>query len=221
MPIKITTPSVNNLKSRPGNFIEYDIETKGFGIRVTPSRAKSFILTYRNRSGRQRRYTIGRYPSWSVSTARKVARGLLVRVANGEDPLKDRNQKRTAPTMVDLTERYIEEHLPTKRPSSQVEDRSMITGYILPAMRATKVADVDHAAVATQVMQGRSIRRSGQPRCASASLNAGLLTGTRSAEGIMASGHANRVTGRTHGCTDQQLRREVLTCQPGAVHTWH
>jgi hypothetical protein len=37
-------------------------------------------------------------------------------------------------------------------------------------------------------MQSRSIRRSGQPISASAS----LLTGTRSAEGIMASGHANR-----------------------------
>jgi len=27
--------------------------------------------------------------------------------------------------------------------------------------------------------------------------------------------------GRTHGCTDQVLRREESPCQLGAVHTWH
>src|SRR5271157_4969818 len=29
------------------------------------------------------------------------------------------------------------------------------------------------------------------------------------------------LTGRTHGCTDQPLRREDSPCQLGAVHTWH
>ena len=65
MPTKLTTAAVNRLKPHSGNYIEYDADTKGFGIRVTPSGAKSFILTYRLRSGWQRRYTIGRYPDWS------------------------------------------------------------------------------------------------------------------------------------------------------------
>src|SRR6266700_4201220 len=29
------------------------------------------------------------------------------------------------------------------------------------------------------------------------------------------------LTGRTHGCTDQPLRREDSPCQLEAVHTWH
>ena len=33
----------------------------------------------------------------------------------------------------------------------------------------------------------------------------------------MASGHVTALTGRTHGCTDQILRREVSLCQLGAV----
>ena len=36
----------------------------------------------------------------------------------------------------------------------------------------------------------------------------------------MASGHVNRIKGRTHGCTDQCCKREESSCQPGAVHTW-
>ena len=36
----------------------------------------------------------------------------------------------------------------------------------------------------------------------------------------MASGHVNRIKGRTHGCTDQCCIREEIPCQLGAVHTW-
>src|SRR3970282_991486 len=49
----------------------------------------------------------------------------------------------------------------------------------------------------------------------------GLLTGTRSAEGIMASGHVNRINRPNTWLHRPTLRREVLPCQPGAVHTWH
>jgi hypothetical protein len=49
----------------------------------------------------------------------------------------------------------------------------------------------------------------------------GLLTGTRSAEGIMASGHANRINRPNTWLHRPVTQREVLTCQPGAVHTWH
>ena len=36
----------------------------------------------------------------------------------------------------------------------------------------------------------------------------------------MASGHVNRIVGRTHGRTDQYCTREESPCQLGAVHTW-
>ena len=49
----------------------------------------------------------------------------------------------------------------------------------------------------------------------------GLMTGTRSAEGIMASGHVNRISRPNTWLHRTMLLREVLTCQPGAVHTWH
>ena len=70
-------------------------------------------------------------------------------------------------------------------------------------------------------MQSRSIRRSGQPISASASFECGLLIGTRSAEGIMASGHANRANRPNTWLHRPATQHEVLTCQPGAVHTWH
>ncbi len=58
-----------------GNRITYDTDIKGFGVRVTAAGAKAFILNYRA-GGRERRYTIGAYPDWSVAAAREEAKDL-------------------------------------------------------------------------------------------------------------------------------------------------
>jgi integrase len=143
-----------------GNVIIYDTEVKGFGLRVTAAGAKSFILNYRNSSGRERRYTIGSYPDWTVSAARAEAKELRKRVDRGEDPLAERDHARGAPDMADLVERFIEEHLPTKRPGSQAEDRAMIRDYILPELKHLKVADVEFDDI---VALHRKITKGGKP----------------------------------------------------------
>src|ERR1043166_521544 len=82
-----------------GNRIDYDADVRCFGLRVTAAGAKSFVLNYRTSTGRERRYTIGRHPDWSVSAARQEARDLRKRVDRGEDPQGDREFDRTAPTV--------------------------------------------------------------------------------------------------------------------------
>ncbi len=46
-----------------GNRITYDVDVKGFGVRVTSAGAKAFILNYRA-GGRERRITSGSHPDW-------------------------------------------------------------------------------------------------------------------------------------------------------------
>ena len=45
-----------------------------------------------------------------------------------------------------------------------------------------------------------------------------LLTGTRSAEGIMASGPVSRTDGRTHGCSDQRCDCSILDSLEPSTH---
>ena len=66
-----------------GNRIIYDAPNKrggdwtpGFGLRVTATGARAFILNYRTKDGVERRHTIGRYPDWSLAAARDEARKL-------------------------------------------------------------------------------------------------------------------------------------------------
>src|SRR4029450_3641954 len=70
-------------------------------------------------------------------------------------------------------------------------------------------------------MQSRSIRRSGQPTCASAWSNACFGSGPDPRRALWPAALCAALKGRTHGCTDQCCKREESSCQLGAVHTWH
>jgi integrase len=121
----------------------------GFGVLITAADRRSFILTYRNEEGRQRRYTIGTYgpDQWSVAAARKKAGALKRAIANGDDPLEAKQQTRSAPTMRDLCDRYCEEHLPDKRESGAKNDRAMIRNTVKPKLGNRKVAAVTHSEI--------------------------------------------------------------------------
>jgi integrase len=143
---KLTDALVRKLEvPARGAKITYDGEVKGFGVRVTANGAKSFVLNYRTRAGRERRLTIGSWPDWSVGAARDEAKRHKRAIDQGGDPLEEIEAERTAPTMADLAQRYREDHLPRKR--SARDDVSMIERDVLPALGRIKVANVRHADV--------------------------------------------------------------------------
>ena len=85
----------------------------GFGVRVWATGARAYIFDYRVRgSGRQRRYTIGgcrgldrrRCPDRSPPPAASSSTKVTIRWATLQD-------ERAAPTMLDLCDRFEQEHL--------------------------------------------------------------------------------------------------------------
>ena len=140
---KLTDVIVKALPApKSGEKITYDEAVKGFGIRVTAAGARSFVLNYRTRLGRERRYTIGRFPNWKTSPARTEALELRKVIDRGGDPLGDIQTGRQAPTVADLCDRFEAEHLPRLRPSTQVSYRQQIAGEVRPALGSMKVAEV-------------------------------------------------------------------------------
>src|SRR5262249_1910829 len=81
-------------------------------------------------------------PDGKARAPREKARELKRRIADGAEPLAEQESDRDAPNVADLCQRYVEERLPRKRPSSQRNDRSMIEREVLPAMRHLKVNEV-------------------------------------------------------------------------------
>jgi integrase len=102
--------SGNRITYFAGDMIQGVRAPRGFGVRVTASGARSFILNYRLR-GREHRLTIGASPDWSVLKAVREARNLRQRVDRGENPLEDRvpppAMKTVASVLDDFITRYV------------------------------------------------------------------------------------------------------------------
>jgi integrase len=94
--------------------LRWDTEVPGFGVRVYPSGEKAFVFSYRI-NGRKRLMRIGRCNTMTLTQARDRAKKHDVTVSDGNDPLADRQRKRTAGTFRELVEKYIEDQEAKKR----------------------------------------------------------------------------------------------------------
>lgn len=138
-------------------YVLFDEDCPGFGLCVFESGRKGFVLIYRA-AGRQRRFTIGTWPSWSVTAARDEAKRLKRDIDRGEDPMDVRTNARHAPTVEELVERFIDEHLPKLSASSSKDQASMLKTLVLPDWRTRKVTDItptDVDRLLTKIAAGR------------------------------------------------------------------
>ena len=107
---RITKSAVDSMCVGARDVFLWDAELKGFGLRTTPTGAKSYVLQYRmgGREAPSRRYTIGRHGSpWTPQTARTEAERLAILVAQGIDPVQAEHERRRQ--AVDLAfEAYVE-----------------------------------------------------------------------------------------------------------------
>ena len=141
---RLTDASVRRLPAPgTGKRITPDSEVPGFGIRITAHGARSYVLRYTTRVGRERTYTIGDATVWRCTAARDKARELRREIEDGGDPLGEIEAEREAPTVTDLIERFRAEHLPRKRPATARDYEGLLRNHIVPHFgRHTKVADV-------------------------------------------------------------------------------
>ena len=104
----LTLRNISLLKPNTSRYVVWDSGLSGFGLRVTPSGKRTYVLKYRTKDGRQRWYTIGRHGSpWTPELARKEAQRLLGTIAAGEDPVATKLENRATMTVGMLAERYL------------------------------------------------------------------------------------------------------------------
>src|SRR5690349_17311033 len=102
---RITKRIVDAAKPTKVEYFLWDSELMGFGLRVRPSGVKSYVVKYRNGSGRRapvRRITLGKHGKLTPDTAREAARRVLADVVHGGDPAVERAHRRREMTVRDL-----------------------------------------------------------------------------------------------------------------------
>ena len=86
---RLSKSFVEGLSAAGADYVVWDAELPGFGIRVKPSGVKSYVLQYRNRkTGASRRKTVGQTgPLLTFHQARERARIILAHALKGNDPV--------------------------------------------------------------------------------------------------------------------------------------
>lgn len=139
---KLTKRFVDLAMPMEKDIFHWDDDLKGYGLRIKPSGAKSYVVQYRV-GRRSSRMTLGRHGVLTADEARKLAKQTLGSVAHGHDPAREKAEDRRAPTVKELAEDYMERHaIPNKRPSSIRNDRQMIDTHILPKLGSYKAAEI-------------------------------------------------------------------------------
>lgn len=165
MPVlKLTRKAVQAIEPTDTATTYFDSEVKGFGLKVLPTGARSWVLEYRpgagGRSVSKRRIKIGSPSTMTPEQAREEAARILARVTLGGDPAAERSAERKIETVAEIADAFLRDHVAVKRkPRTLEEYTAVVERYIKPAlgsMRASLVTPADVARMQAGVVRGKA-----------------------------------------------------------------
>ena len=189
----------------------WDRELRGFGVQVSPSGLKSFVIQYRNADGRNRRIVIGRYGLTTVEEARRLADEKLVAVSTGTDPAAKQATNTGSHTVAEICDWYLREAEAgrilgrSRRPikaSTLAMDRSRIAQHIkllLGSRRVKALTLGDVEGMQADIARGKTSK-------ARAGSRGGATTG---GEGV-----ASRTVSTLHSLLEHAARPGVIAANP-------
>ena len=141
----ISKRTVDALTADGKDAIYRDRDLPGFGVRVSASGRKTYVVQCRGPNG-SRRVTIGQHGAIAPEQARKEAAGIIDRIKRGEEPVPP--PPRPEHTMADLAERFMRAHVEVNCKASTAEFyRMALDKHILPALGTMPVRAVERAHV--------------------------------------------------------------------------
>lgn len=146
---RITKRTVDSLKTTGREYVQWDGELKGFGVRVRATGAKSFVAVYRTggRNTPLRRVTIGAVGKIEADKAREEAKAIIRGAELGEDRAAVKAKARAELTVAQVCDLYLDEGCDTKKASTIATDCGRIERHIKPLLGRKRIGEVTRADV--------------------------------------------------------------------------
>lgn len=150
---KLTKRLVDQLTAGTSDSFVWETEVPGFGVRVYASGRKSYLIQYRDTSGRTRRLALGPHGVLTPEQARSLAQTHLSHVRAGGDPSSEKRARRLQPTVAEFAARWMGVQRGRLRPRTLANYQSLLTTHILPALGTRPLTAVTHTDL--QSLHGR------------------------------------------------------------------
>lgn len=123
--LKLTKSAIEALQIPKKDIVYWDATCPGFGVKVTPTGRKIFVVLYRTAGAgsRLRKYTIGAYGRVTLNQARVTAQKVFAAKLDGRDPAAEKKAARSkivADRIDDLLEAFIIQHVSQYRSAREV-----------------------------------------------------------------------------------------------------
>ncbi len=146
---KINKRSVEALPVGLKDAFLWDDDLRGFGIKVTPSGKKSYLVQYRmgGRGSATKRYTIGPHGVWDPAKARTEAEKVLRLASTGVDPqaaAREHERVQQTTTFEAMADRFLAEYGKRHwRPGTYASAESNMRRWVSPVLRGVPVSTID------------------------------------------------------------------------------
>ena len=136
--------------------VVWDAELTGYGLRISSTGRRSYIIQKRTKAGREIKRTLGVHGNITPDQARDLAQQELGRIAGGSDPADERRhareveeKRRRTLTIAQLCDKYLTEYaLVHNRPRTVETYRHVIERHIKPRLGAIRVPDLEQDDIA-------------------------------------------------------------------------
>ena len=150
--MELSKSVVEALEPRAKPYIAYDAKLKGFGVRIMPSGAKSWIVEYRpgagGRSVAKRRLSLGSTTLLTAAQARSKAKDHLASARLGDDPAALRSSERETPALSTVINEYLT-HVEAKRaPGTARIYRHYLKFHVERQLGARKITTIEYTDLA-------------------------------------------------------------------------
>jgi integrase len=148
---RITKRAVDAAKPRKADSYLWDPELPGFGLKVTPTGRKVYLVQFRlgGRKGRTRRVTIGQHGQITPTCARDEAKRLLGEVAARRDPAAERDRAKADKSVAAVFDHFMDEHVRPKLKASTAQGYQRVARlYVLPSLGRHSIGEIKRPDIA-------------------------------------------------------------------------
>jgi integrase len=147
--VKLTKTLVDALDApEKGQAFVWDTDIPGFGVRITSTGTKSWIVQMRVRGGKERRMTVGLCNKVPLDKARTEAKKFLATADLGRDPAQERRDARevkpdTDPLFGDFADRWLDEVVARRnRAGTEKHRRLLVKNHLKPYLGGKRLSEV-------------------------------------------------------------------------------